>query len=305
MQIVDGALILKLNIWMSAILNLNVTFGTDLLRAFVGVVDSGSFTAAAGLLNSTQSTLSQKLMRLEERAGARLVDRTRDGIRPTEAGERLLGYARRILALNDEAAAAMAGAARRVTLRLGLPEDFASGLVTPALAGFIRQHPHVKLEVTSGLSRDLYQGYRRGELDLVLVKQHPGGDAGRRHWPEPLAWLEGADLAASALDPLPLVAFPPNGLYRAEMIAALDRIGRRWRLVYTSSSLAGLQSAIAAGLGVGLLPRRVAQPGLREVEALPRVAEMQIAIHYADPDMPFIAEMAGILAAAVEGAARP
>lgn len=283
----------------------NTVFGIDLLRAFAAVVDANSFTAAARQLNSTQSTLSQKIMRLEDLAGVRLLDRGSRGNPPTEAGERLLGYARRILMLNDEAAAAMSGAARRVTLRLGLPEDFASGQVTPALAAFMRDRPNVKLEVTSGLSRDLYRGYRKGDFDLVLIKQHRSGERGQMHWPEPLVWLESADLAVSAADPLPLVAFPPDGLYRGEMIEALDRAGHGWRLVYTSSSLAGLQSAIAAGLGVGLLPRRTALPGLREVAALPEVEDMEIAIHCADLETPFMGEIVDILAAAVEGRKTP
>ncbi|MBY6142103.1 LysR family transcriptional regulator [Leisingera daeponensis] len=277
----------------------NRLFNTDLLRSFVAVIDARSFTAASRHLNSTQSTTSQKIMRLEEAAGVRLVDRGRDGITPTEAGARLLGYARRILALNDEAAAVMSGAARAITLRLGLPEDFASGRVTRALADFIRQHPNTKLEVTSGLSRDLNRAYLQGELDLVLVKQHRGEARGAMHWPEPLAWFQGAGHALDECDPLPLVAFPSNGLYRTQMTAALDSAGRRWRLVYTSSSLAGLLSAIDAGLGISLLPRRVVGLGLDEIPSLPNVDAMEIAIHQADPNTPFVSEIVQILADAV------
>ncbi|MEP3331202.1 LysR family transcriptional regulator [Sedimentitalea sp.] len=274
-------------------------FNTDLLRSFVAVIDARSFTAASRQLNSTQSTISQKIMRLEETAGVRLVDRERNGITPTEAGERMLGYARRILALNDEAAAVILGAARSITLRLGLPEDFASGRVTRALAAFIQQHPNTKLEVTSGLSRDLYRAYLQGELDLVMVKQHCGEARGAMHWPEPLAWFQGAGHALDECEVLPLVAFPSDGLYRTQMTAALDSVGRRWRLVYTSSSLAGLLSALDAGLGASLLPRRVVGPSLVEIPALPGVDAMEIAIHQADPKIPFVSEIVQILADAV------
>lgn len=292
-------IILNLDVQMKCSEKSNRSFNTDLLRSFVAVIDARSFTAASRHLNSTQSTISQKIMRLEEAAGVRLVDRGRDGITPTEAGERLLGYARRILSLNDEAAAVMSGAARSITLRLGLPEDFASGRVTRSLAAFIRQHPNTRLEVTSGLSRDLHRAYMMGELDLVLVKQHRREARGAMHWPEPLAWFQGAGQALVECDPLPLVAFPSNGLYRTQMTTALDSVGRRWRLVYTSSSLAGLLSAIDAGLGVSLLPRRVVGPGLDEVSSLPGVDAMEIAIHQADPKIPFISEIVQILADAV------
>lgn len=260
----------------------------DLLRAFVAVVDTRNFTAAARRLNSTQSTVSQKLLRLEEATGQRLLDRSRRRIEPTEAGEQLLGYARRILALNDDAMATLAGAAISRTLRLGLPEDFASRLVTPALAAFLRDHAHIRLEVTSGLSQDLQRGYDLGEFDLVMVKQKRGATKGVRYWPEPLCWLESAAHPMANADPLPLVAFPPHGLYRADMTDALDAIGRRWHIVYTSSSLASIQSAVADGLGISLLPARTTLPGHRALpleSGLPAMDAMEIAIHHR-PDAP-------------------
>ncbi len=282
---------------------MNAAFSLDLMRAFVAVVDTRSFTAAARLLNSTQSTVSQKLLRLEEAAGQRLLDRGRCGVRPTDAGEQLLGYARRMLALHDEAVGVMSGAAASMTLRLGLPEDFASRLVTPALAQFMRDHPNIRLEVTSGLSRDLQRGFNTGEFDLVMVKQKRGETAGVMHWPEPLCWLESAVHPTSAADSLPLVAFPPNGLYRNDMMNALDMVGRRWHLAYTSSSLASIQSAVAEGLGVSLLLRRVALPGHRimtSANGMPEIEAMEIVIHHMRDGTRQIRHIAAVLAAAVE-----
>ncbi len=262
---------------------MNTIFNLDLLRAFVAVVDSRSFTAAALQLHSTQSTVSQKILRLEEAAGQSLLERARHDVRPTDAGEKLLGYARRMLHLHDEAAAAMTGSALTAVFRLGLAEDFAARLVTPTLAAFLRAHPKMKLEVTSGLSRELQKGFETGEFDLVMIKQKRGETLGTMHWPEPLSWLESADYPVSDVDPLPLVAFPPNGLYRSDMMEALDRIGRPWHVVFTSSSLASVQSAIAEGLGVSLLPARVALPLHRIVPkeaGLPFVEPMEIVIQH-------------------------
>lgn len=262
---------------------MNTIFNLELLRAFVAVVDSRSFTAAALQLHSTQSTVSQKILRLEEAAGQSLLERARHDVRPTDAGEKLLGYARRMLHLHDEAAAAMTGSALTAVFRLGLAEDFAARLVTPTLAAFLRAHPKMKLEVTSGLSRELQKGFETGEFDLVMIKQKRGETLGTMHWPEPLSWLESADYPVSDVDPLPLVAFPPNGLYRSDMMEALDRIGRPWHVVFTSSSLASVQSAIAEGLGVSLLPARVALPSHRIVSkeaGLPFVEPMEIVIQH-------------------------
>ncbi|CAN7438630.1 LysR family transcriptional regulator [Brucella pseudogrignonensis] len=262
---------------------MNTIFNLELLRAFVAVVDSRSFTAAALQLHSTQSTVSQKILRLEEAAGQSLLERARHDVRPTDAGEKLLGYARRMLHLHDEAAAAMTGSALTAVFRLGLAEDFAARLVTPTLAAFLRAHPKMKLEVTSGLSRELQKGFETGEFDLVMIKQKRGETLGTMHWPEPLSWLESADYPVSDVDPLPLVAFPPNGLYRGDMMEALDHIGRPWHVVFTSSSLASVQSAIAEGLGVSLLPARVALPSHRIVSkeaGLPFVEPMEIVIQH-------------------------
>lgn len=278
---------------------MNSLFTLDLLRAFVAVVDSRSFTAAAQQLHSTQSTVSQKILRLEDAAGQALLERARNDVRPTDAGEKLLGYARRMLHLHDEAAAAMTGSALAAVFRLGLAEDFAAKLVTPALAAFLRAHPNMKLEVTSGMSRDLQKGFETGEYDLVMIKQKPGETSGAVHWPEPLSWLESADYPVSQSDPLPLVAFPPNGLYRTEMMETLDRIGKPWHVVFTSSSLASVQSAVAEGLGVSLLPTRVALSAHRIVPSsakLPAINPMEIVIRHIENSSEQMTQLVDMLA---------
>jgi DNA-binding transcriptional LysR family regulator len=281
---------------------MNTPLDLDLLRAFVGVVDSGSFTTAAARLNSTQSTVSQKVLRLEQATGQLLLDRSRRKVQPTDAGEQLLAYARRMLALSDEATAVLSGMAVSRVLRLGLAEDFASTLVTPVLARFLRDHANVRLEVTSGLSRELQHAYDVGEFDLVMVKQRRAS-GGVRRWPEPLCWLESAAHPVSEADPLPLVAFPPHGLYRGDMTNALDALGRRWHIVYTSSSLASLQSAITDGLGIGLLPARTALPSHRilpPASGLPAIDTMEIAIHHRHDAPELVRQIAASLARLVD-----
>ncbi len=197
-------------------------FDLDLLRAIVTVADCGSFTTAATRLHSTQSTISQKIRRLEEMAGHRLLERGNRDVLPTEAGETLLGYARRLLALNDEMLEALSGASVALTVRIGVPDDFAAGRTTEQLAAFNRRYPQVKLEVTSGMSRDLSASYDRGELDLVLLKQRQNSREALACWPEKTRWVDSARNPCIDLDPLPIVTFPPRGVYRDEMINALE-----------------------------------------------------------------------------------
>ncbi|MNZ36798.1 HTH-type transcriptional regulator CysL [compost metagenome] len=258
-----------------------------LLRSLVSVVDAGNFTRAAEQLNLTQSTVSQHVLRLEQQLDSRLLDRSQRQVLPTEEGERLLGYARRILQLGEEAREALSNEHSEGVLRLGLPEDFAGERIMPLLARFGAERPRLRLEVSSGLSHELLRQYRNGELDLLLVKQWGADSDCLEHWPEPLVWLDSAERPAAARDPLPLVVFPLGALYRQEMLHALESLGRRWRISYSSASLASLCAAVVAGMGVSLLPLRCRQSGhllLSEKDGFPTIGGLELAL-YARPGL--------------------
>jgi len=263
-------------------------FELDLLRALVMVADCGSFTTAATRLHSTQSTVSQKVRRLEELAGHRLLERGHRDVHPTDAGHTLLGYARRMLDLNEEMAQALAGATVETAVRIGVPEDFVNAQTTRMLAAFSRRHPQVKLEISSGLSRDLAHGFDHGELDLVLVKQRRNTRQAVHCRREPMHWIDSQRSSSLQLDPLPLVTFPPRGLYRDEMIHAVEALGLRWRIAFTSSSLSGIQGAVADGIGISLLPRRAVNREHRVIDGergLPVAENYEIGLlHRPDAD---------------------
>lgn len=255
----------------------------DLLRALLMVADCGSFTTAATHLHSTQSTISQKVRRLEELTGHRLLTRGTRDVQPTEAGHVLLGHARHMLNVNDQLFDSLAGVTVAVTIRLGVPDDFAGTRATRMLAAFNRRHPQVKLEVTTGLSRDLTQAYDRGELDLALVKQRRNTREAVRCWPEPLHWIDSPQRPCLRQDPVPLVTFPMRGLYREEMISAIEAGGWRWRIAFSSSSLASIQDAVADGMGISLLPRRAITRQHRVLDrrhGLPPVDSYEVALFH-------------------------
>jgi len=282
-------------------------FDLDLLRSIIMVADCGSFTTAAARLHSTQSTVSQKVRRLEDMVGHKLLDRGNREVHATDAGEMLLGYARQILALNDQMFEALSGAVVAVTVRLGVPEDFATGTTTQVLAGFNRQYPQVKLEVTSGLSRDLLGSYDHGELDLVLVKQRRNSRESVACRPEKLAWIDSATHPSFQLDPVPLVTFPTRGLYRDDMINALEAMGRNWRISFTSSSLSGIQGAVADGMGVSLVPPRAVLPGhvvLGRAQGLPVVDTFELAIFHRPTADPMVKALAKVLVGMLESKTR-
>ncbi|WP_097306753.1 LysR family transcriptional regulator [Pseudomonas chlororaphis] len=257
-------------------------FDPVLLRSFVAVVDCANFTRAAERLHLTQSTVSQQVRRLEESLDCQLLDRDQRRVVATAEGERLLGYARRILALNEEASDVLLHQQSEGVLRLGVPEDFAAERLMPLLSRFGQDHPGVRLEVTSGLGPELTRLYRRGEFDLLLVKQMGASDDCLGSWPEPLCWVDSRATPAFGRDPLPLVAFPVGGLYRHEMLHHLEVGGWRWRIGYSSASLASVCSAVAAGLGISLLPARVVAAGHRVLDAasgLPDIQGVRLALY--------------------------
>ncbi|MCV3286881.1 LysR family transcriptional regulator [Aeromonas media] len=248
-----------------------------LLQSFVAIVETGSFTRAGERMHLTQSTISQQMRRLEQQLGCPLLDRSGRQVVTTAQGETLLGLARRILGLLAQAGDRVGEAS--LPLRLGVPEDFAAGAMTAVLAAFARQYPEVRLEVQSDLSHALWQAFEAGELDLALIKQGRGQGEPIARWREPLAWVDSRDWPAGERDPVPLVVFPSEGLYRRQITDALDARGIPWRITYVSASLASLQGAVSAGIGVSLLPARLLQPDQVELTHWPSVRPVELALH--------------------------
>jgi DNA-binding transcriptional LysR family regulator len=240
----------------------------ELLRSFVSVVDAGGFTRAGERIHRTQSTVSQQIRRLEDDVGQPLLIRSGKDVTPTEAGERLLSYARRLLSLAEEARDVLARPDSEGAVRLGIPEDFAAYRLTKLLASFSRGRPGLRLDVRADQSAYLRRDLERGELDLALLKRTAGEKGAIAVWPERVHWVTSK---AHPIDPatrsVPLIGFPLGCLYRAGAIHAIESAGRAWHMAYTSSSLAGIQAAVAAGLGLSILSEMAIQADHRVLTA--------------------------------------
>ena len=232
----------------------------ELLRSFVSVVDAGGFTRAGERVHRTQSTVSQQIKRLEEDVGQPLLIRNGKDVTPTEAGERLLSYARRLLALAEEARDVVSQPGNQGAIRLGVPEDFAAFRLAKVLAGFSRSHPALRLDVRTDQSTQLRRDLERGELDLALFKRPAGEKGGIAAWPERVHWVTSKQHPRdTTTGSVPLIGFPLGCLYRAGAIHALESAGRSWHMAYTSSNLSGIQAAIAAGMGLSILSEMAIQ----------------------------------------------
>lgn len=239
----------------------------ELLRSFVSVVEAGGFTRAGERVHRTQSTVSQQIKRLEEDVGQVLLHRDGKDVRPTEAGERLLSYARRLLTLAEEARDVLRDEGEGA-IRLGIPEDFAAYRLAKLLGAFSRSHPNLRLDVRADQSKNLSRDLERGELDLALFKREAGAKGAIAVWPERVHWVTSKSHPIDVnVSSVPLIGFPLGCLYRAGAIHALESAGRAWHMSYSSSSLAGIQAAVAAGMGLSILSEMSIQADHRVLTA--------------------------------------
>ncbi|MCK1425457.1 LysR family transcriptional regulator [Bradyrhizobium sp. 180] len=240
----------------------------ELLRSFVSVIEAGGFTRAGERVHRTQSTVSQQIKRLEEDVGQALLHRDGKDVRPTEAGERLLSYARRLLSLAEEARDVLRQPEGEGAIRLGIPEDFAAYRLAKLLGAFSRSHPRLRLDVRADQSKHLARDLERGELDLALYKREAGAKDAIAVWPERVHWVTSKSHPVDVNVPsVPLIGFPLGCIYRAGAIHALESAGRAWHTAYTSSSLAGIQAAVAAGMGLSILSEMAIQSDHRVLTA--------------------------------------
>jgi DNA-binding transcriptional LysR family regulator len=228
----------------------------DFLRTLVSAEDLGGMNRAAEQVGRSQSAVSQQMRKLEEKIGQRLFRKQGRGLMLTEPGELLLKYARRILALNDEAVTALRGSGLEGVVRFGLPSDFAETWLPAALGQFKRAHPLIRVEASVDRNTVLIERLEKGRLDLAMFfsdGRHPGAE---RLATLPMVWIGSAEHGWDRAEPVPLVLFEAPCVFRKAGIAALDAAGIPWRIAFTSPSLAGLWAAVEAGLGIS--PRTTA-----------------------------------------------
>lgn len=275
-------------------------FDIEALRTMVTGTELGSFARAALHLGRSQSAVSMQLKKLEEQAGKPLFRRNGRGLVPTEAGDALLVYARRIIDLHDEAAASIGAAATTASIRMGLPQDFFEDVMPEAITLFSRQRPNVHIEVRAGRNYALEEEVRSGHLDLALAFVRAGRDKNKEHLKTlPLFWLAGKAGAQSPdAIPLPLVLFDHPCLFRQTAFQTLEANARRWRLSLTTPSLPGVWAALRFGHGITVRTGHRLPSGIRDVGAeldLPKLPSLELRLLTGAELSPAASELADIL----------
>lgn len=229
----------------------------DQLRTFLVVLDAGSLTAAAPRVFLSQSAVSEQMRKLEACAGHHLLSRSKAGVLPTPAGERLRVHALRLVGLADEALRDLRGESLEGELRLAVTDYFRPVELSKLLARLAQGHPRMRLNVSIKKSSEVEAMHARGEIDIGLSMQVADGAAKssqkvlRR---EPLGWMAGVEWQEpESGEPLPLLVLPENCSLRQFTEQLLQKRRVAYRVAHVASGVAGLQSALAAGLGVACL----------------------------------------------------
>jgi DNA-binding transcriptional LysR family regulator len=222
----------------------------QLIRTFCTVAQHGSMTVAGGILSQTQGAVSQQVKRLEDTLDCLLFVRDRRGLRLTAAGERLHTHGRRLLALNDEIWSDMAHAPAAGKVRVGVPYDLAGSCIAPILRSYGDQHPLIEIVMVCAASPDLVKALAHGDIDLAVVEEPVGPSAGECLSIARLVWVGAKDGRAHLRQPLPVSLVADTCAFRPALLAALERHGRDWRLMFDNGNLEATAATVRADLTV-------------------------------------------------------
>ncbi|MCC8395577.1 LysR family transcriptional regulator [Paraburkholderia sp. MMS20-SJTR3] len=262
------------------------TLDFEAVQAFVLVADLRSFTRAADALNSTQSAISLKLKRLEERLGHRLIERTPRMVRLSPKGEIFLQAARNLLGAHDDALGSLER--KRATLKVGISHHIVGGELPVLLRHIHSADPGLLVEMRVASSRELEAQFDRGALDAALVLRH---DDSRRDGDsllvEPFGWMAVPDWIHHADEPLRLATQAHPCRVRAMAVGALDEARVPWVEVFVGGGVATIGAAVQAGLAIAALALRVAPPGTIDVGprlGLPPLPSREVVLYSSTSD---------------------
>ena len=237
-----------------------INIPTELLRTLVAVVDLRSFTKAAQSLGVTQPAVSAQIKRLQMLLDCELFDKSAPGVSLTPPARIVVNFARRMLSINDQIVGISVPRMSPQMVRIGVSGDFAAPVLPPLLAEFKARYPGLRVSVRSGhfdvMSRDL----RQGGLDLLIgLSESDVMTDARHHWAEAMVWVRNPSLKLDDNAPVPLVTFGENCAYHKLAVRAFNEAQRPYEIVFVGASEASIAAAVGNGLGVGVMPLRVAK----------------------------------------------
>lgn len=252
-----------------------------LLRTFLAVAQTLSFTQASASLGIRQPTVSQHVRRLEETVGRRLFVRDTRTVALTADGEVMAGFARTILAAQEHAVDYFTGSGLSGRLRVGVTDDLALTPLPRILREFREQYSRVVLELTVAQSANLHRRVETGHLDIALVKQAPGQGGGRLVRRDHLVWAAVDGVRVDPDRPVPLVVYRAPSISRSLGVEALERARVPYRVTCAVHGVNGVIAGVRAGLGVAIFARSLIPEDLTEVPAnanLPKLGNIDLVL---------------------------
>ncbi len=248
------------------------------LRSFVAVAETGGVTRAAGFLNLTQSAVSMQLKRLEEVLGLCLLDRSARRIALTASGDQLLGYARRMIEMNDEVLSRLTDQSFEGEITLGVPHDIVYPVIPQVLKRFNAEFPRMKIQLRATGTRDLKEKFARGGCDLILTTESGLDSDGETLIELPLRWIGAPGGIAWRQRPVRM-AFGRRCMFRPGVIAALETAGIEWEMAVESESDRTIEATISADLAIHAMIEGTKPPHLEQINhagALPVLSVQKI-----------------------------
>ncbi len=227
----------------------NLDIGT--LRSLITVIDMAGITKAANKLNLTQSTVSMQIKRLEETLDTTLLQRDGRTMKPTREAEQLLNYAKKLVAINDDAIDRLTNINHGGTVRIGVPTDLAHTYVPEALKRFVNDYPEVTVSFTIDDTPILLECFKDGKLDLILTTEFGVGDNGQCLMSRNLVWTGALGGNAWKRSPVP-IAFVGECMFYKPVTDALESAGIEWvdALTVNPHRFDLSSIAVAADLGI-------------------------------------------------------
>ena len=256
-------------------------FDPQLLRTFLAVATTLSFTRAAAQLGRSQPTVSQQIHRLEDACGRQLVSRDTRAVTLTDNGEAMAGFARTILAAQDEAVSYFTGSAMRGRLRFGAADELALSELPSILRDFRQLNPRINLELTVTQSGTLLRRLAANSLDLIFVNQEADSGRGRLVRRDRLVWVGIDQINLDEQQPIPLITYPAPSFSRAAALHALESVHQRWRITCNTREINGVLAATRAGIGICVLAQSRVPQDLRVLSGrfgLPPLADVEMAL---------------------------
>ncbi|MGO3669921.1 MAG: LysR substrate-binding domain-containing protein [Vreelandella alkaliphila] len=275
----------------------------DLLRTYIAVVDTGSLTRAARQVHRTQAALSMQMKRLEEQAGCSLFFKEGRNLELTNEGKRLVSYARRLLAMHDEALVQLRSSAALPTLRIGSPDDYAQSLLPLLVDTLHNQHPSVQLQLICAPTITLRKQLDEGALDLAILTRAANSDEGHVLMLDKGIWIQHPEFDWQQHETLPLALYEADCKFHSSALDGLNKTRRAYRIKALSANAGALMGLVRQGKAITAVATASLPSDLVEVDAaheMPALPSIDIVLVSSSSGHPLVSvSWAGDLAKAL------